>query len=44
VKRKKEVGLAKSKFKVETSTTRMVWMELPPLTQITMRGVYGYKT
>ncbi len=38
VKRKREVGLAKLKFKVETSTTRMAWMELSPLIQITMRG------
>jgi hypothetical protein len=44
VKRKREVGLAKLKFKVETSTTRMAWMELSPLIQITMRGDYIHKT
>jgi hypothetical protein len=36
VKRKREVGLAKLKFKVQTSTTRMAWMEPSPLTQVTM--------
>jgi hypothetical protein len=44
VKRKREVGLAKLKFKVETSTTIMAWMEPSPLTQITMWGDYDHKT
>jgi hypothetical protein len=38
VKRKREVGFAKSKFKVETLTTKRAWMEPSLLTQITMWG------